>query len=259
MELLVTVEQLRRLLSHGTVVLFHASMGTNPPTRVINGAFVADLEGDFSDASNPLPHTVPQNIQEIFASYGVSEDTQVVVYDSDGATAARIWWLACVAGVRQVALLDGGLGAWQASGGELEPPQEKPSTPARFNITPNWELLIDADEMENTDRTVIDARSHDRFTAQVEEPRPGLRAGHIPGSFNVPYTDVFDAEGFFKKPAELAELFPEDHLAFSCGSGVTACVDAFAATLAGRTDIVVYEGSWSEWGRPDSGREVATR
>ncbi|WP_257183063.1 sulfurtransferase [Corynebacterium cystitidis] len=259
MELLITPDQLRFLRERAAVVVFHASMGPHPPTQVIRGAYVADLEGDFSDASDPLPHTVPHQIQEVFASYGVSEDTPVVIYDSDGATAARIWWLARVAGVRDVALLDGGLNAWVSAGGDLCAPQDKPATPGSFLSSPTWSLLVDADEVERTDRTVVDARSHDRFTGAVEEPRPGLRCGHIPGSRNVPYTEVYNPDGTFKTPEELAKLFPDDHLVFSCGSGVTACVDAFAATLAGRKDLVVYEGSWSQWGRPDSGREIATK
>ncbi|MHA2788918.1 sulfurtransferase [Corynebacterium sp. S7] len=253
MDNLLTIEDFKSLENP---VVFHASMGPNAPSQVIPGAFVADLEKDFSDPSNPLPHTVPAGIQQVFESYGVSDDTPVVVYDSDGATAPRVWWLARVAGLDKVAILDGGLRAWVAAGGELASPATPTST-GTITAAPRWDLLIDAPQVADTTRTVVDARSHGRFTAAEQEPRPGLRAGHIPGSRNVPFTSLYNEDGTFKSPAELADIFPEDHLAFSCGSGVTACVTAFAAKRAGRNDLVVYEGSWSDWGRPDSGYPVA--
>ncbi|WP_018295448.1 sulfurtransferase [Corynebacterium lubricantis] len=253
MNSLLSVDEFRRLENP---VVFHSSMGPNIPQQVIPGAFIADLEGDFSDPASSLPHTVPATIQQVFASYGISDDTQVVIYDADGATAARVWWLARVAGLSNVALLDGGLRAWVAAGGELTAPSTPTST-GTISAAPRWDLLIDAPEVATTSRTVVDARSHGRFTAAEEEPRPGLRAGHIPGSRNVPFSSLYNEDGTFKSPDELDAIFPDDHLAFSCGSGVTACVTAFAATQAGRSDLVVYEGSWSDWGRPDSGYPVA--
>ncbi|WIM68789.1 rhodanese-like domain-containing protein [Corynebacterium breve] len=201
---LITVDELKTL---NTAVVLHASMGAQPPTEVIAGAFVADLEDDFSHTDHPLPHTVPGNIQEVFASYGISDDTPVVVYDSDGATAPRVWWLARVAGLTDVRVLDGGFRAWQRAG----LPTEAPSRNAESGVIvaqPLWDLLIDAPGVANTSRQVVDARSHDRFVGAVKEPRPGLRSGHIPGSVNVPFTEVYRSDGTWKSPEELAELFP---------------------------------------------------
>lgn len=255
---LLSVEQFRKLESP---VVFHASMGQQPPTRVIPGAFVAGLEGDFSESGHPLPHTAPREIQRVFESYGVTDETDVVVYDSEGATAPRVWWLAQVAGLSNVYVLDGGLRAWTRAGGELA----APATPEKGGVAsssikadPRWDLLVDAPRVHDpADATIVDARSAGRFTGEEDEPRPGLRSGHIPGSVNVPYTEVYKYDGTMKDPADLADMLPAGDLIASCGSGVTACVLALAAREAGRSDVQVYEGSWSEWGRPDSGYPVA--
>lgn len=246
---MMTVEELRALRD---AVVLCASMGPTPPTHGIPGSHLADLEGDFSDSSSDLPHTVPADVQALFESYGVSDDTPVVVYDdAAGATAPRVWWLAKVAGI-EARVLDGGLAAWREAGGELAP-FAAPRGGGHLSAQPRPELLRNRADVEQDGRLVVDARSAGRFAGSEPEPRPGLRSGHIPGSVNLPYTEVY-RDGHLRPAAELKALFADvagerRDLTFSCGSGVTACVDALAATVAGYEDLAVYEGSWSEWGR----------
>lgn len=256
---LITPVQLRALMEDGhDVVLLCAYSSTKPATDAIPGAFVADLEGDFSDHSNPLPHTAPADLASLFASYGVNNSSTVVVYDMQrGAFAPRVWWLAKVAGIADVRLLDGGLKAWKAAGFDTAS-FSTPEAAGDFSGERNDELLVYAPDIESGERLVLDARSHDRFIGEADEPRPGMKKGHIPGSVNLPFTDVYNPEdGTFKSPAALKELFESaagerTDLTFSCGSGVTACVLAAAAGLAGYDDLAVYEGSWSEWGSKEA-------
>ena len=250
---LISVEELVTLREWSDPVVLCASMGPNPPSTGIPGSHLADLEDDFSDPGNPLPHTAPADLRALLESYGVSDGTPLVVYDDQaGATAPRVWWLARVAGV-DARVLDGGLAAWREAGhevSELSPPLGG----GTLTSTPRPELLRDRSQVERDGRLVVDARSAGRFAGTEPEPRPGLRSGHIPGSVNLPYTEVYDAAGRLRDPVGLQELLRErvgerTDLTFSCGSGVTACVDALAATAAGYDDLAVYEGSWSEWGR----------
>ena len=249
---LISVDELTRL---DAPVILSASMGPNPPTDGIPGAFLADLEADFSEPGHPLPHTVPADPARVFESYGISDDTTVVVYDDQlGVAAPRVWWLALVAGLTDVRVLDG---SWTGE----RAPLSRPTRHGTITAAPRPGLLVDAATVAAGPRLLVDARSAGRFAGTESEPRPGLRSGRAPGSVNLPYTDVYRADGRMKSSAELQELFREvvgdrRDLVFSCGSGVTACVDALAATVAGYDDLAVYEGSWSEWGRPDSGRAV---
>lgn len=248
---LISVEELLALGE--TPVVLCASMGPHPPTVGIPGSHLADLEGDFSDPDQPLPHTVPTDLTGLFESYGVSDETPVVVYDDQGGAAApRVWWLARVAGI-DARVLDGGLPAWVSAGQEVTP-FSAPRSRGTLTAAQRPELLRDREQVESDGRLVVDARSAGRFAGTEPEPRPGLRSGHIPGSVNLHYTEVYDAAGRMKSPEELRQLFESvvdkrEDLTFSCGSGVTACVDALAATIAGYDDLAVYEGSWSEWGR----------
>ncbi|RNE49093.1 sulfurtransferase [Corynebacterium alimapuense] len=243
-------------------VLLCASMGPHPPARGIPGSYLADLEGDFSDPGSHLPHTAPAELTGLFESYGISDSSTVVVYDDQAGTAApRVWWLALAAGLKNVYVLDGGLIAWRGNSGQVAE-FSTPASRGKIVSAPCPELLLSADQIADGNRLVLDARSAERFHGRQPEPRPGLRGGHIPGSVNLPFTQVLDERGFFRPPAQLREALGEvvdKHraLTFSCGSGVTACIDALAAIVAGYEDVAIYEGSWSEWGRPDSGRDVA--
>lgn len=264
----VTVEWLSSNINRKDVVVLCASMGDAGRARGngIPGAYLADLEAEFSDVNAELPHTAPGNLVGLLESYGISTNTNVVVYDLHGLMVApRVWWLLRVAGLENVGVLDGGLPAWVAAGNSTAA-LTSPLGGGRINAEPQPGLLVGADGIERalarSSKAVVDARSAGRFSGVEDEPRPGLRKGSIPGSVNIPFTELSDERGFVRSPEELLELIQSRtgsarSLVFSCGSGVTACVDAYAAIIAGYDDVVVYEGSWAEWGNPANQKPIA--
>ncbi|MDK6260566.1 sulfurtransferase [Corynebacterium frankenforstense] len=261
MAAIIDVDQLSSVRRRA--VLLFATAGGARPTEAIPGSFVADLDGDFSDPTHPLPNTVPVDPARVFEAYGVSDTTPVVVYDDSGTPLApRVWWLARVAGLRNVAVLDGGLEAWRAADRPLaEPKSVDDATPGEITAAPSWELLTDADGVREAlalgDRHVVDVRPAARFAGTEPEPRENVRAGHMPGAVNLPFTEFRTADGRYRDVDEMRDLLetvlgPAGAATFVCGSGVTACVGALAATLAGYGDVEVYEGSWTEWGHVDN-------
>ncbi|NCX49700.1 MAG: sulfurtransferase, partial [Gammaproteobacteria bacterium] len=134
-----------------------------------------------------------------------------------------------------------------------------PPHPFKSRVHPHW--VVDADDLlqniDSKEHLVLDARANPRFKGEAAEPRPGMRAGHIPGSANVPFSDLLDSEtGRFKSVDEVRSRFADagvDHLpvVVSCGSGVTACVLALGLEIAGLPEPKLYDGSWSEWGSRD--------
>ena len=188
----------------------------------------------------------------------VGDGHQVVVYDMHGMTTApRVWWMFKLMGQDNVAVLDGGFPKWQAEGREIEdlPPviRDRHMMARRQN-----HLVKDVTQVSAAsklgDYEIVDARSSGRFAGTEEEPRPGLRGGHIPGSRNVPYVDLLNEDKTMKDPAALRAIFEAAGVDLSkpaitsCGSGVTACVLALAMERIGKTDWSVYDGSWTEWG-----------
>lgn len=238
----------------------------------IPGAFYADLDRDLAGPASPTtgrhPLPDPERLRALFGSFGIGPETPVVAYDEGpGAIAARLWWLLRWMGHPHVALLDGGLAAWQAAGLPLatDPPA---AAPVRFTgqpgAMPSWETapLAAALASGDTRLRLLDARAPDRFAGTTEPIDPV--AGHVPGAINAPFTGNLGSDGRFLPPRELAARFaalaagrsPGDVVCM-CGSGVTACHNVFALELAGLPGAALYPGSWSEWIRsPD--RPVAT-
>lgn len=226
----------------------------------IPGALFFDID-DLSDASSPFPHMLPS--PEKFSSrmrrMGIGDGSRIVVYDSLGLfSAARAWWTFRVMGVRDVAVLNGGLPKWKAENLPLEEGQPPPRTERHFTARRDLELVSDLDDVQSALRSksaqIVDARSPDRFAGSVPEPRPGVRSGHIPGSTNLHYATLIQSDGTMKPADELMRIFTETGLQFgrpvvaSCGSGLTAGILALSLNLLGHRRTAVYDGSWSEWG-----------
>ncbi|MFW3896478.1 sulfurtransferase [Pseudomonas bharatica] len=238
----------------------------------IAGAHFADLERDLSGpvvkgvtGRHPLPQ--PGRLIERFQQWGISNDSDVVLYDDGpGAFAARAWWLLAWLGKRNgVSILDGGLKAWHAAGLplSLDPAERHEGT---FSGKPDPKLLVSAQQLRerlgDPALTLLDARALPRFRGEVEPIDPV--AGHIPGAQCAAFTDNLGNDGRFLPPDQLKARFaamlgsrkPEELVAY-CGSGVTACHNLFALSLAGYPLAPLYAGSWSEW-ITDPQRQVAT-
>lgn len=230
--------------------------------RHIPGAQFFDID-DIADGSSDLPHMLPD--ADTFAAkvgaLGIGDGVRVVVYDANGGAmaAARAWWTFRVFGHGDVAVLSGGLQKWLAEGRPVTDEAAVPE-PRSFTAVKNPSLVRDAAQLlanlETGAEQVVDARSRERFEGTAPEPREGLRAGHIPGSRNLPYPLLHDAGGDgAMRPAEdiaeaiaAAELDMSRPVVASCGSGVTAAFLAFGFHLLGKDDVAVYDGSWMDWG-----------
>ncbi|KUH37727.1 3-mercaptopyruvate sulfurtransferase [Streptomyces kanasensis] len=262
-----------RLAVPGLVVL-DASVGAHRDAdRRVPGARRFDLDGPLSDHASPLPHTMPgpAAFTEELRALGVDDTSTVVVYDTAGVySSARAWWMLRATGFDRVAVLDGGLPAWTAAGLPVEERAPDAAAPVRggFTARPRAGWLVDAGvvaaALADPAALVLDARTRGRFAGTEPEPRAGLRGGHMPGAVNLPFGELLDDAGRLRPASELRALFAPlvggetERLLFSCGSGVTACVLALGAEVAGYDGLAVYDGSWSDWGRP-SERPVAVR
>jgi thiosulfate/3-mercaptopyruvate sulfurtransferase len=227
-----------------------------------------DLDADLAAPRGQGPGRHPLPTAEVFARaagrVGIGSDTHVIAYDaSGGAYAARLWWLLRYFGHSNVSLLDGGWPAWQAAG--FPTTLEAPTiTPATFVAVPHPEMVVDAaavDALRRDPRAlVLDARLAERYEGKVEPIDP--QAGHIPGALSAPYPGNLCDDGRMKNAEDLRERFlalgadSADAIVCYCGSGVTAAHIVLALHIAGRTDALLYEGSWSDWSS-DPTRPVA--
>ncbi len=226
----------------------------------IPGAVFADL-GWLSDPTAPFPHTLlgAEDFAQRMGALGIGNDDAVVVYDSSGQnfSAPRFWWMMRTFGHAQVAVLDGGLKKWQHDG-HVVTTGVTPITPQTFHAVLAADRVRDLAAMRANLTTraaqVVDARSPGRFTAQEPEPRAGVRGGHIPGSTNVHYATLVQADGTLRSTEELRALMHaagvdlSRPVVASCGTGVTACAVVLALDVLGVHDTAVFDGSWTEWG-----------
>jgi thiosulfate/3-mercaptopyruvate sulfurtransferase len=221
----------------------------------IPGAVFMNL-GELAAADSPVDNTLPgaEKFASRMQSLGLGDGSRIVVYDNSPVkSSARAWFMLKLFGAHTVAILDGGLAKWTAEGRPLAAGREN----LRHRHFTAWsdakKLRGKADVLailEHKGEQLVDARGPGRFSGEEPEPRPG----HIPGARNVPYARMFNEDGTFKDKAGLREAFCEAGVDLSrpvvttCGSGVTACVLAFAMQLLGKQDVALYDGSWSEWG-----------
>ena len=225
----------------------------------IPGARFFDIDA-ISDPSSALPHMAPP--PEMFVSrmraMGIGDGHQIVVYDnSDVKSACRVWWTFRLMGKQDVAVLDGGFAKWQAEG---RPVEDMPPILRDRHMTVQRQAALVRDVTQVAaasklgDHAIVDARSPERFRGEAEEPRPGLRRGHIPGARNLPFGRLFAADGTMKDPADLRAEFEAAGVDLArpvittCGSGVTAAILSLALERIGHRDHSLYDGSWTEWG-----------
>ena len=224
----------------------------------IPGAVFFDIDA-IADTESGLPHMLPTPIafSSAMRRLGIGDGQRIVVYDGAGIfSAPRVWWSFRTMGVKDVAILDGGLPKWLA---ENRPVSDEPvRRPERhFSARLDHTAVVDIDDMrkliEKTGSQIADTRSAGRFSGEEPEPRPGMRSGHIPGSRNVHYGGLIE-DGCLRSPDALAAAIRragidlDRPITTSCGSGVSAAILTFALSTLGHRRLSLYDGSWAEWG-----------
>ena len=229
----------------------------------IPGARYFDID-EISDKNSSLPHMLPSS--EYFSccveELGISNSNQVIVYDFEGLfSAPRVWWMFRAFGHSNVSILSGGFNLWLKENRPIsrELTKIKPGTfKAKLNKGTVASKLQLKENLKTKKCLVIDARSSNRFSGSEPEFRPGVKSGHIPGSKNLPFDKIINANtGSFTDTQSLKNSFDaigatkDKTIITSCGSGITACVLALGLHLIGRDNHSVYDGSWTEWGSSD--------
>lgn len=265
----VSIDWLKANLDHPDLIILDASLPKpmtkaedNPLAEIqIPGALFFDIDHRFSDATINLPHTMlsEEDFNGEARKLGINNESKLVVFDNLGVySSPRVWWMFKAMGHDDIAVLDGGLPEWVKAGLPTEAKEKSQINPGNFTANPRSSFFKNADDVlsvqSDTDTLILDARSRGRFEGTEPEPRAGLRGGHIPNSICLPFPEVV-RENKMKDSNELKDQFEQlgvkhHDLVFSCGSGLTACIIALAAQIAGYEKLSVYDGSWSEWGQP---------
>ncbi|MEM7498176.1 MAG: 3-mercaptopyruvate sulfurtransferase [Pseudomonadota bacterium] len=225
----------------------------------IPGARFFDID-EIADPKSELPHMAPpvEKFVSRIRAMGIGDGHRVVVYDQKGLfSAARVWWMFRLFGHEDVAVLDGGLPKWLAEGRPVEDmvpdPRDRHFT-ARRDASLVRDVTQVALQVKLGEEQIVDARSPGRFRGEEPEPRPGMRAGHIPGAKNVHYATLLNEDGTMKDVPALKAAFEaagvdlSRPIITSCGSGVTAAVLTLALHRMGHAKNALYDGSWAEWG-----------
>jgi thiosulfate/3-mercaptopyruvate sulfurtransferase len=237
----------------------------------IPGAIFFDLDAS-SEAETALPHMLPSEaaFAERMSALGLNDADDLVIYDGSGAnlSAARVWWTFRVFGHQQSAVLDGGMGKWRSENRPVESgivtlPRGRFS--ARLQLRAIRDLAAMRSNLGEGPEQVVDLRPAGRFAGTAPEPRPGLRSGHIPGSRNIPYTELVGPDGTIlpedqlRRRLEAAGIDLSQPIVATCGSGTSACALILALELLGLSNAALYDGAWAEWGgRSDTPIETGT-
>ena len=228
----------------------------------IENSIFFDLD-KYSNHKISLPHMLPElrEWEEIVSELGIKNDDHIIIYDnSDVLSASRCWFTFLYFGhdTNLVSVLDGGLKKWKLENRFLS--KEKVSLPkTNYKAKVKDNLVINLDQVEKNiekkEFCLVDARGENRFKGLVEEPRKNLKKGNIKGSKNLPFSKIINSKNnTFKKKEELEKIFINhginlnEKLAFSCGSGITACVLGLAGAIINNKLPVIYDGSWAEYG-----------
>jgi thiosulfate/3-mercaptopyruvate sulfurtransferase len=226
----------------------------------IPGAVFFDIDA-LSDQKSPLPHMLPQaaDFAADMTRLGLNDSDTLVIYDGSGVnlSAARVWWTFRSFGHEEVAVLDGGMGKWRA---EQRPVEQGTVTLPPGNFTARLEARAVRDlaairsNIVNRSEQLVDVRSRGRFQGVEPEPRPGLRGGHIPGSINLPFTELVNPDGTMPPREALRRKLTEAGVDLdrpviaTCGSGTSACALVLSLHSIGHSRTAVYDGAWAEWG-----------
>lgn len=264
---LVTADWLAGEIDKPEIVVVDGSWYLPTQNRNAHGEFLAGhvpgavfFDHDaIVDPASDLPHTLPsaQDFALAAGKLGLAADKRIVVYDGVGLfTAPRVWWMLRLFGAEDVAVLAGGYPAWIAGNHPVET-GESTRLGTVFTATPDLDAVADAkgvsEALQSGSAQVVDVRASARYRGLVAEPRVGLRSGHMPGSLNLPFTELLDG-AHFRSDDEMRTVLRDAGIDLdrpvitSCGSGVTAAVLAFGLARLGKTDVKLYDGSWSEWG-----------
>ncbi|ANQ52074.1 sulfurtransferase [Flammeovirga sp. MY04] len=270
MKNILSVKEAYQLSKNDDVIILDASqdgnkvgMTPNNPGKYIIGARVFDIKNEFSDTTSPLPNMFcnEEQFNHNAQKLGIKKKHKILIYDNLGIfTAPRAWWMFKTMGHTDVAVINGGIDEWIKEG---LPTSSTPFTDFEkgdFKGIKQYQNIISSSQIEESlsqnQYQVIDARGKGRFDGTVKEPREGMRSGHIPGAYNLPFKDLLE-NGNYKSLESRKEIInnlelPDNiPLVFSCGSGITACVDLLGAADILNNEMKVYDGSWTEWGASD--------
>ena len=261
---LLSVGELANTMQQKPVTLVRALMddpvSKTPDSRtamVLPASVDFDLDNEGSDHTTGLPHSMPsaEDMAIYLGNQGITANTPIAVYDTRGIySAPRVWWMLKALGHQDVYILNGGQPAWEKAALPVSEQQQYGKLTYQATPRPGWFANSGAVlQAINTEAQLVDARSAPRFKGEVSEPREGVRSGHMPGAFNIPF-DTLLKSGHFLPVEQLKAVFDRANIDLrkpiicTCGSGVTACIIGVAALLCGATQVSVYDGSWSEWG-----------
>jgi len=262
----ISVNELNEILDNPNLVILDCSIDKvgkkldDLDIQLIPNSHFFDIEHRFSDHRSELPHTLVDD--KIFTKeaqlLGIDMDSIIICYDRWGVySSPRAWWMFKTMGFKEVYVLNGGIIAWKNANYPTSKTYQIPENLGNFeaHLDENWLANVNdvLDAIDHVETKIVDARSAARFNAEVDEPRAGLRKGHIKNAGNIPFELVLN-EDFLKTDDELSEIFrkynDKDELIFSCGSGVTASILALANHQVNPNQMIkVYDGSWSEWGK----------
>tara|TARA_R110001592_G_scaffold266_3_gene1475 strand:- start:4675 stop:5523 length:849 start_codon:yes stop_codon:yes gene_type:complete len=266
----VSVDWLSRNLDSQNLIIFDATIPkvtakkevSSDEKQQIKGAFFFDIQKTFSDENAPFPNTVlsAKSFEKKAQQLGICKDSCIVVYDDLGIySSPRVWWMFQLMGFTNIAVLDGGLPAWNSKKYPTEKPTNNQLKKGDFIASYQSEKIkYTADvlsSIESDTFLIVDARSKGRFLGTEPEPRKDVKGGRIPNSVSLPYSEIVEND-LMKSEEDLRSVFDKINpknkdFIFSCGSGITASVLALGAEIAGIKNHSVYDGSWTEWGSTD--------
>lgn len=267
---IVSVDWLKANLSKERIQLIDTSWDMTGSNRAHHDVFLDEhIPGAIHFDANLVaaPHDGPpgrmmpdpQLFAQMIGELGIDPEATLIFYDNAGLyTAARAWWMFRGSGHARTAVLDGGLPAWKAAGGEIETGTERkypPTTwpvPIRQPVVRDWRQVLA--NIGNRSEQLVDARPPEHFNGDTSFRYPGVRPGHMPGATNLSQRDLRDEKQLFWDTEKLRAIFDANGVDLSkpiiatCGSGITACIIALACEVIGEGKVAVYDGSWEEWG-----------